>query len=88
MNQTNIKVDSDDKKMKLYKFVVKKIIIGIIRGDQFLYLSFRFDYKVSSKSLQCYSLHFPIPLSLFPLLLLYSLHFSSSCSMCMLDGWC
>ena len=70
MNQTNIKVDSDDKMMKLYKFVVKKIIIGIIRGDQFLYLSFRFDYKVSSRLLQCSSLHFPIPFpwSFFPVI--------------------
>ena len=51
MNQTNIKVDLDNKKMKLDKFVVKKIVIGIIRGDQFLYLSFRFDYKVSSRLL-------------------------------------
>ena len=70
MNQTNIKVDSDDKKMKLYKFVVKKIIIGIIRGDQFLYLSFRFDYKVSSRLFQCSSLPFPIPFpwSFFPVI--------------------
>ena len=51
MNQTNIKIDLNDKKTKLDKFVVKKIIIGIIRGDQFLYLSFRFDYKVSSRLL-------------------------------------
>ena len=28
MNQTNIKVDPDDKKMKLDKFMVKKIVIG------------------------------------------------------------
>ena len=51
MNQTNIKVDLDDKKMKLDRFVVKKIVLGTIRGDQFLYLSFRFDYKVSSRFL-------------------------------------
>ena len=70
MNQTNIKVDPDDKKMKLYKFVVKKIIPGIIRGDQLLYLSFRFDYKVSSRLLQCSSLPFPIPFpwSFFPVI--------------------
>ena len=31
MNQTNIKVDPDDKKMKLDKFVVKKkIVLGPI----------------------------------------------------------
>ena len=73
MNQTNIKVYLDDKKMKLDKFMVKKIVIGTIKGDQFLYLSFKFDYKVSSRLLQCFSL------SLFrspfhgPSFLLYSL---------------
>ena len=51
MNQTNIRVDPDDKKIKLDRFVVKKIVIGIVQGDQFLYLSFRFDYKVSSRFL-------------------------------------
>ena len=64
MNQTNIKVDSDDKKMKLDKFVVKKIVLNTIRGDQFLYLSFRFDYKVSSRLLQCFSLSFLDPPSM------------------------
>ena len=63
MNQTNIKVDPDDKKMKLDRFMVKKIIIDIVQGDQFLYLSFMFDYKVSSRLLLCFSLCFPIPLS-------------------------
>ena len=63
MNQTNIKVDPDDKKMKLDRFMVKKIILGMVRRDQFLYLSFRFDYKVSSRLLQCFSLCFPIRLS-------------------------
>ena len=63
MNQTNIKVDLDDKKMKLDRFMVKKIILGMVRRDQFLYLSFRFDYKVSSRLLQCFSLCFPICLS-------------------------
>ena len=33
MNQTNIKVYLDDKKMKLDKFMVKKIVIGTIQGD-------------------------------------------------------
>ena len=51
MNQKNIRVDSDDKKMKLDRFMVKKIVIGIVQGDQLLYLSFRFDYKVSSRFL-------------------------------------
>ena len=51
MTQTNIKVDPDDKKIKLDRFVVKKIVLGTVQGDQFIYLSFRFDYKVSSRLL-------------------------------------
>ena len=89
MNQTNIKVDSNDKKMKLDRFMVKKIVLGTVRGDQFLYLSFRFDYKVSSKSLQCYSLHFPIPLSLSPFffytLSTFHLHVPCACQMVGVD---
>ena len=34
--------------MKIDWFNLKKIVIGIVWGDQFLYISFRFDYKVSS----------------------------------------
>ena len=77
MNQTNIKVDLDDKKMKLDRFVVKKIVLGTIRGDQFLYLSFRFDYKVSSRFLQCFSLYFLIP----PLIALLPFIYPSSFSL-------
>ena len=61
INQTNIRVDLDDKTMKLDRFVVKKIVLGTVRGDQFLYLSSRFDYKVSFRFLQCFSLRFLIP---------------------------
>ena len=38
MNQTISNVDSDDKKMKIDKFNIKKIVIGTVRGDQFLYI--------------------------------------------------
>ena len=77
MNQTNIKVDLVDKKMKLDRFMVKKIVLDIVQGDQFLYLSFRFDYKVSSRLLQCFSLCFPIPLFLIALLpFIYPFSFS------------
>ena len=72
MNQTNIKVDPDDKKMKLDKFVVKKIVLGPIRGDQFLYPSLRFDYKINSRLLQSFSLPFRSPFH-GPSFLLYSL---------------
>ena len=68
MNQTNIKVDPDDKKMKLDRFMVKKIVLGTVLRDQFLYLSFKFDYKVSSRFQQCFSLCFLISplIALFP----------------------
>ena len=39
MSQTTSKVDLDDKKMKIDWFNLKKIILNIIRGDQFLYIS-------------------------------------------------
>ena len=48
INQTNTKVDSDDKKMKIDRFMLKKIVIGKVREDLFLYISFRFDYKINS----------------------------------------
>ena len=62
MNQTNVKVDLDDKRMKLNRFVVKKIV----RGDQFLYISLRFDYKVSSRLLQYFPLDFRSPILIAP----------------------
>ena len=30
------------------KFIMKKIVLDKVRGDLFLYISFRFDYKVNS----------------------------------------
>ena len=45
MNQTATKMDLDDKRMKMNKFELKKIVIGIVRGDHFLYNSLKFDYK-------------------------------------------
>ena len=32
MNQITTKVDSDDKRMKINKFELKKIVFGIVRG--------------------------------------------------------
>ena len=48
MNQTTNKVDLGDKGMKINKFKLKKNVLGNVQGDWFLYISFRFDYKVSS----------------------------------------
>ena len=38
VNQTTNKVDLDDKRMKIDKFKLKKIILGTILGDQLLYI--------------------------------------------------
>ena len=48
MSWTTSKVDSYDKKMKIDWFNLKKIVLGTIRGDQFLYISPKFGYKFSS----------------------------------------
>ena len=48
MNQTTSKVDSDDKQMKIDWFILNKIVLDIVRGDQFLYISLKFDYKFNS----------------------------------------
>ena len=41
--------------MKMNKFEQKKIVIDAVRGDQFLYITLKFDYKYSSGLLQCFS---------------------------------
>jgi len=38
INQTTSKVDLDDKQMKIDWLILNKIVIGIIRRDQFLYI--------------------------------------------------
>ena len=48
MNQKTSKVDSDDKRMKIDKFILEKIVLSIVRGVQFLYISLKFGYKCSS----------------------------------------
>jgi len=41
-------VDLDDKKTKIDWLNLKKIVLSTIQGDQFLYISLKFDYKFSS----------------------------------------
>ena len=48
MNQTTSKVDLDDKKMKINWYILKKIVLGTVQGDQFLYISLKFDYNFNS----------------------------------------
>ena len=63
MSRTTDKVGSNDKNRKIDWFKLKKIILGIVRGDQFLYISHKFDYKFDSWLLQCFSLDFDLFLS-------------------------
>ena len=42
VNQTTSKVDFDYKRMKVDKFKLKKIVLGTIRRNQFLYI----DYQI------------------------------------------
>ena len=48
MSWVTIIMDSDDKKVNIDWFYLKKIVIDIIREDQFLYISFEFGYRHSS----------------------------------------
>ena len=80
MSRTTDKVGSNDKNKKIDWFKLKKIILGIVRGDQFLYIFHKFDYKFDSWLLQCFSLDFDlfllVPLSPFILLspFIFTLH--------------
>ena len=49
--------------MKIVWLNRKKIVIGTVQGEQFLYISLKFDYKFNSWLLQYFSLNFPIPSS-------------------------
>ena len=88
MSWTTNKVGSNDKNRKIDWFKLKKIVFGTVRGDQFLYISHKFDYKFGSWLLQCFFLDFSISFSHCLLLLLYSLPLSSLPSTCRPDGWC
>ena len=80
MSRTTDKVGSNDKNRKIDWFKLKKIILSIVREDQFLYISHKFNYKFDSWLLQCFSLDFDlflsVPLSPFILLspFIFTLH--------------
>ena len=48
MNQITTKVDSDDKRMKIDKFKLQKIVLDTVQGDRLLYIAIKFDYKFGS----------------------------------------
>ena len=39
-------MDSSDKKMKMDKFKLQKIVLDTVRGYRFLYIALEFDYNV------------------------------------------
>jgi len=41
-------VDSSDKNRKINGFQLKKVVLGEVCGDQFLYLYLKYDYKFIS----------------------------------------
>ena len=51
----------DHNKVKINWFYLKKIVLGTIRGDQFLYISLEFDYKHGPCCYSLFFLNFPIP---------------------------
>ena len=48
------------------RFIMKKIVLGKVRGDLFLCISFKFDYKVSSRYYSNFPLLFDPSVSLPP----------------------
>ena len=89
MSWTTNKVSSNDKNRKIDWFKLKKIVIGTVRRDQFLYTSHKFDYKFGSWLLQCFSFDFSIPFFLeSSFSILYYLPLSSPPSPCRLDCRC
>jgi len=45
MSWITIIMDLDDNKVKIDLFYLKKIVLGTIQGNRFLYISLEFDYK-------------------------------------------
>ena len=81
------KVGLNDNNRKIYWFKVKKIVLGIVQGDQFLYISCKFDYNFGSWLLQCFFLDLhpflsvpPSPFIL-PSPFIFTLHVQARC-------WC
>ena len=68
------KANSNDKNRKMDWFQLKRTVLSTVRGDQFLYISNKFDYKSVFWLLQCFSLDFspPPPVSPLRFLTLYT----------------
>ena len=70
MSWVTLIIDPNHNKVKINWFYLKKIVLGTIQRDQFLYIFLEFGYKL----LQYFSLHSLIPLPQGLLSLLYYPH--------------
>ena len=88
MSWIAIIVDPNDNKVKLDWFNLKKIVIVIVQGDQFLFIIFEFDYQYSSCCDSFFLMNFRS--SSFKAFLLFYTIFPllSLPSTCRLDCWC
>ena len=64
MNQTTGKVDSDDKKMKIDQFNLKKTVFDTVRENQYLYIDFKIGLQVQFLIAIIFLFRSPPPLSL------------------------
>ena len=55
MSWTTSKMDSNDKKRKIDWFELKKIVLGEVRGDQFIYIYIYISSLITNSVLDCYN---------------------------------
>ena len=60
MSWVTIIMDPDDSKVKVDKFYFKKIVLGTIREDQFMYILLEVDYIYSVNGYNISFFNFPI----------------------------
>ena len=61
MSLVTIIMDLDDSKVKVDRFYLKKIILGTVREDQFMYILLEGGYKYSVNGYSLSFFNFPIP---------------------------
>ena len=59
MSWVTIIMDPDDSKVKVDKFYLKKIILGTVREDQFMYILLEVDYIYSVNGYSISFFNFP-----------------------------
>ena len=64
VNWSTNKVNLDDKRMKINKFRLEKIVLGQVRGDRFFSINIPVRLQVLFQNATVFSFFFSIPLSL------------------------